>query len=84
MNIDVNEDIYELLKDQQVTGEAGGGFVKIILNGDYSINKIEYENNDLIMKDASMFVDLIKYAHNDALKRMNELVLKLLKENVQY
>lgn len=64
------------LKDIVVTGEAGGGFVKITMTGEFSILSIDYETNDIIEQDISMFRDLVISAHNDAVIKIKAEIQK--------
>lgn len=60
------------LKELTVTGESGGGFVRVTINGDFEILSIDYEENDIIKDDISAFRDLIISAHNNAVVKMKE------------
>jgi hypothetical protein len=64
------------LKNIIVTGEAGGGFVKIKMSGDFQIISIDYEENDIIKDDIKTFRDLIIAAHNDAISKLKEEIQK--------
>jgi nucleoid-associated protein EbfC len=67
-----SQETLEKIKDMKVTGEAGGGFVKVTINGEFNILSIDYENNDLIKNDTATFRDLIISAHADAVKKMKD------------
>ena len=71
-----SEEILNQLKEMIVTGEAGGGFVKITINGEFSVLSIEYEENDIIKEDLNTFRDLIISAQNDAVFKMREEIKK--------
>ena len=58
------------LKEIEITGESGGGFIKVTINGEFNILAIEYEENDIIKEDLKTFRDLIMSAHNDAVSKM--------------
>ena len=55
----------EKIKQIEVIGESGGGIVKVILNGEGDINKIEL-SDEVIKEDKTLIEDLIKAAHNNA------------------
>ena len=55
----------EKIKQIEVIGESGGGIVKVILNGEGDINKIEF-SDEVIKEDKTLIEDLIKAAHNNA------------------
>ncbi len=62
------------LSQMTETGEAGGGFIKITINGEFKIISINYEENDIIKNDLSTFKDLIIIAHNDAVIKMKDKI----------
>lgn len=63
------------------TGESGGGFVKVTLNGNFKILNIEYEENEWIKEDLKTFKDLILSAHNAASDKIKESIKKQLSSN---
>ncbi|MCU0290075.1 MAG: YbaB/EbfC family nucleoid-associated protein [Acidobacteria bacterium] len=65
-----SEEAMEKLKSIEVTGEAGGGFVKVKINGEFKMLSIEYEENDFIKNDLVMFKDLIIAAYNNAAEKV--------------
>lgn len=59
----------ELIKKIEVVGISGGGSVKVTLNGEYEMIKLEC--SDSLMKEEKMIIeDLILAAHNDAKKQV--------------
>jgi nucleoid-associated protein EbfC len=71
-----SEEIANSVKDLTIVGESGGGFVKVTINGEFSIINIEYENNDIIKEDLNTFRDLIISAQNDAVIKMKQEIQK--------
>lgn len=71
-----SEEVSGNLKDITVTGDSGGGFVKITINGEFSILAIDYEENDILKEDIATFRDLIISAHNDAVFKMKAEIQK--------
>jgi nucleoid-associated protein EbfC len=71
-----SEEIANSVKELTITGESGGGFVKVTINGEFSIINIEYENNDFIKEDLKTFRDLIIAAQNDAVIKMKQEIQK--------
>ncbi len=67
-----SEEMMTLMKGMSVTGEAGGGFVKVTINGEFSITNIEYTNSEFINSDLNMFRDLIILAQNNAVEKMKD------------
>jgi hypothetical protein len=57
---------------EEVQGEAGAGFVKITMNCNYIISKIEHEDNPYILKDLRMFEDILVCAFNSAIIKVEE------------
>ncbi len=68
------DEIKEQMENITVTGEAGGGFVRVTMNGRFDILSIDYDNSDFIKDDISMFRDLIIAAHNDAVSKIREKI----------
>ena len=52
------------MANMEVTGEAGGGMVKVVLNGKHEARRVEID--ETIMDDKEMLEDLIAAAINDA------------------
>lgn len=83
-NLDINnlkkksEEMMEKIKGFDATGEAGAGFVKVIISGDFKIKDIIYEKNEYITGDIDMFKTLIIAAQNDACNKMKEMIQKEL------
>ena len=60
------------LANKEVTGSAGGDIVKITMNGQQQIKKIDIDH-DMIDGDHEMLEDLLVAAFNDALNKISEL-----------
>lgn len=69
------EKLKEGLKDQTLEGEAGGGRVKVKVNGGREVVKVEFEQK-LVEEGLEVLQDLIVAATNDALRKVDELVEK--------
>ena len=54
------------LEAMEITGEAGAGLVKVILNGKSDLRKITIDPKMLDPTDTEMLQDLILAAHRDA------------------
>ena len=59
------------LKDIEVTGESGGGMVKVVLNGRHEAKKVTIEPK-LVAEDLEMLEDLVAAAINDASRKIEE------------
>lgn len=71
-----SQEMSEKLKSTTATGESGGGFVKVTINGEFFIVSIEYESSELIKEDVNTFKDLIIAAHNDAVAKIKSEIQK--------
>jgi DNA-binding YbaB/EbfC family protein len=57
------------LAELEVTGEAGAGMVKIVLNGRHEAKRIAIEPK-LLGEDKDMLEDLVLAAFNDAVRKL--------------
>lgn len=78
------KEISEKMKNLEVVGEAGGGFVKVKINGNFAIVDIQYEENEYITKDLCTFKDLIISAQNVACEKMKEQIQKELTASIGF
>ena len=62
----------EELKNKVVEGTAGGGMVRISLNGDYEIKSVNIEKDVVDPDDIEMLQDLVAAAFNDAVNKIKE------------
>jgi len=53
----------------EVTGESGGGMVKVVMNGRHEVKRVQIEPS-VIGDDREMLEDLIAAAINDAVHRL--------------
>ena len=56
------------MANMEVTGESGGGMVKVTLNGKHEARRVEID--ETLMNDKEMLEDLISAAINDATHRI--------------
>jgi len=63
----------EQLGSLEVTGEAGGGIVKVIMNGRHEVRRVQVDPA-AIGDDREMLEDLVAAACNDATRRVAEAV----------
>ncbi|MES9897956.1 MAG: YbaB/EbfC family nucleoid-associated protein [Sedimenticola sp.] len=59
----------EQLAQEEITGESGGGMVKITMNGKHEVRRVEIDDT-LTGDDKEMLEDLIAAAMNDAVHRI--------------
>lgn len=70
----VQEDLkkaQEELAELEVTGEAGGGLVKVQMNGKHEVRRVSIDPE--VADDREMIEDLVAAAINDAVKRVQEI-----------
>ena len=63
------KDSQEKIKQIKAEGSSGGGLVKVILNGNSEIEKIDISEK-IFCEDKTMLEDLIVAAHNEAKKNL--------------
>jgi len=57
------------LADLEVTGESGGGMVKVVMNGRHEAKRVTIEPR-LVGEDRDMLEDLVAAAINDAVRKV--------------
>lgn len=63
----------EQLGALEVTGESGGGMVKVVMNGRHEVRRVQIDPS-LDRSDREMLEDLVAAASNDAVRRVAEAV----------
>jgi hypothetical protein len=58
------------IAEMEVTGEAGGGLVKVVMTGKHELVKVELD--DSLMDDKEMLEDLFAAAVNSAVRRVED------------
>ncbi len=56
----------------EVTGEAGGGLVKVVMNGRHEVRRVTIDPD--VGDDREMIEDLVAAAVNDAVNRVQEMM----------
>ena len=59
----------EKLADTESTGNAGGGLVKVIMNGRHDVKRVDIDPS-LMSEDKTMLEDLLAAAVNDAVRKI--------------
>ena len=59
----------EELANLEVTGEAGGGLVRLTISGKHEVRSIQIDDS-LLGEDRDMLEDILVAAFNDALRRV--------------
>ena len=63
----------EQLGALEVTGESGGGMVKVVMNGRHEVRRVQIDPS-VATSDREMLEDLVAAACNDATRRVGEAV----------
>ena len=62
----------ERLGREEVTGESGGGMVKVTMNGRHEVKRVEIDPS-LLTDDKDMLEDLVAAAVNGAVQKVGEM-----------
>ncbi len=65
--------VQEDLKKRTVVGESGGGMVKVYINGQQEVLKIEVDKQAVDPEGMSMLEDLLLVAVNNGMEKSREL-----------
>ena len=66
----------EELAQKEVEGTAGGGVVKVRMNGHKQVQAVEIAPEVVDPEDVEMLQDLITAAFNEAMKQVDDMVAK--------
>jgi nucleoid-associated protein EbfC len=61
----------EEIANMEVTGESGGGMVKVTMNGKHEVKRVQIEPQ-VVSEDREMLEDLIAAAINDAVNKVDQ------------
>jgi len=67
----MQEDIAKQMEDLEVEGSAGGGAVKITMNGKKEILSVAIGKDAIDPEDVGILEDLVKAAANDAVAKVD-------------
>lgn len=62
--------VQEELANMEVTGQAGGGLVEVVMNGKHEVRRVSIDQE--VADDREMIEDLVAAAFNDAVNRIQE------------
>jgi DNA-binding YbaB/EbfC family protein len=54
----------------EVTGEAGGGMAKVVMNGRHEVKRVSLDASIISAEDKDMLEDLVAAAVNDAVQKV--------------
>ncbi|MBE0510842.1 MAG: YbaB/EbfC family nucleoid-associated protein [Gammaproteobacteria bacterium] len=63
--------VQEELANMEVTGQAGGGMVKVVMTGRHDLKRVNIDDS-LMSDDKEMLEDLIAAAVNDAVRQLEQ------------
>ena len=66
------EEMQAALEDLEVEGQAGGGLVKVTLNGKGALKGVEIDPSLMIAEEKEVLEDLIIAAHNQAKEKVEQ------------
>lgn len=58
--------------DTRVTGEAGGGLVRVVMNGKHEVLEVHIDPKTLTASEVGLLEDLVRAAVNQAAARVSE------------
>jgi DNA-binding YbaB/EbfC family protein len=61
----------EEIAAMEITGESGGGMVKVTMNGKHEVKRVQIEPQ-VVSEDREMLEDLIAAAINDAVNKVDQ------------
>jgi len=62
----------EEVANMEAEGQAGGGMVKVLMNGRHELRKVEIDDS-LMSDDKEMIEDLLAAAVNDAVRKIEQM-----------
>ena len=65
-------DLQKKIEQETVEGSAGGGLVKVTINGKHNAKKVFIDQSLLVKEESDVLEDLIVAAINDATKKISE------------
>ncbi len=71
--------VQEEIARMEITGQAGGGLVSVVMNGKHEVRRIEIDDS-LFEDDKDMLADLVAAAVNDAVRRVQEATQEKMSE----
>jgi len=64
--------VQEELANMEVTGQAGGGMVKVVMTGRHDLKRVSIDDS-LMSDDKEMLEDLVAAAVNDAVRQLEQV-----------
>ena len=70
----------EELKNIETEGTSGGGLVKVTINGDHELKKIDIDSSIQVASEKEIIEDLIIAAFTDAKSKINSEIAKKMRD----
>jgi DNA-binding YbaB/EbfC family protein len=64
--------VQEELANMEITGQAGGGMVKVVMTGRHDLKRVSIDDS-LMSDDKEMLEDLVAAAVNDAVRQLEQV-----------
>ena len=74
------QEMQEAAAAKTVDAQAGGGMVRVVVDGSLRVRKIEVDAAIVAANDKAMLEDLIVVAVNDGLRRIQEMVAEEMRK----
>ncbi|MEM7402938.1 MAG: YbaB/EbfC family nucleoid-associated protein [Myxococcota bacterium] len=71
--LDLQKKAQQELKEKRVEGVAGGGMVRVVIDGNLEVRKVVLEAALLQQQDAQLLSDMVCCAVNDAIQQAHEM-----------
>jgi DNA-binding YbaB/EbfC family protein len=68
------------LEEETVTGVAGGGLVRVTLNGKGTMKGVDIDPSLLVADEKEIVEDLVMAAHTDARSKVEKMMAEQMKE----
>jgi DNA-binding YbaB/EbfC family protein len=78
---EMQKNMAEMLKQRKVTGEAGGGMAKVVMNGYFEVESISLDDS-LLKEDKAFLEELVKACMNDATAQLRNSIADYVKSLV--
>ncbi|MEX0732912.1 MAG: YbaB/EbfC family nucleoid-associated protein [Aquisalimonadaceae bacterium] len=69
----------EEINRMEVTGQAGGGLVAVVMNGQFEVRRVDIDDS-LFDDDRDMIADLVAAAMNDAVRKIQQTTQERMSE----
>ncbi len=67
------------LAEKEVTGESGGGLVRVLMRGTHEVNRVQIDAT-LVDEDKDMLEDLVAAAINDAVHKVEKTNQEMMQD----